>query len=106
MYQQIDFSHERDLSIDDLIRKVEAYYPDADFDLLRKAYEFAKKAHSGQKRSSGEEYIIHPLNVTYTLVKLRMDMDSLIAGLLHDVVEDCDIEPKTLESEFSPSVAQ
>jgi len=61
---------------------VEAYYPDADFIMLRKAYYFAEKAHEGQKRSSGEDYIIHPLNVAATLIKLRMDLDSIIAGLL------------------------
>ncbi|MGZ3790311.1 MAG: hypothetical protein ACXVLQ_17390, partial [Bacteriovorax sp.] len=67
MYQNLDFSHERDLTIDDLVRRVEAYYPDADFTMLRKAYLFAEKAHSGQKRSSGEDYIIHPINVAATL---------------------------------------
>jgi GTP pyrophosphokinase len=106
MYQQIDFSHERDLNIDELCKRVEAYYPDADFALLRKAYFYAEKAHSGQMRSSGEEYIIHPINVAGTLIKLRMDMDSIIAGLLHDVVEDCDVKPEEVEAEFSTEIAQ
>ena len=106
VYHKLDFSHERDLSADELCRRVESYYPDADFALLRKAYNFAEKAHEGQKRSSGEDYIIHPLNVAGTLIKLRLDMDSIIAGLLHDVVEDCDVTPEEIEKEFSTSIAQ
>ncbi|WP_372653197.1 bifunctional (p)ppGpp synthetase/guanosine-3',5'-bis(diphosphate) 3'-pyrophosphohydrolase [Halobacteriovorax sp.] len=106
MFHRLDFSHERDLNIEELVKRMEAYYPDADFALLKKAYFFAEKSHKGQMRSSGEEYIIHPLNVAGTLVKLRMDMDSVIAGLLHDVVEDCDVTPEEIEKEFSPEIAQ
>lgn len=106
MFHQIDFSHERDLNIDELCRRIEAYYPDADFPLIRKAYAFAEKAHKGQMRSSGEEYIIHPINVAGTLIKLRMDEESIIAGLLHDVVEDCDVSPEEIEKEFSHGIAQ
>ncbi len=106
MFQSLDFSHERDLTVDDVIRRVESYYPDADFDLMRRAYEMAEKAHSHQKRSSGEPYIIHPLNVAATLVKLRMDADSIMAGFLHDVVEDCDVTPEEIEKEVNPAVAQ
>lgn len=105
MYQNLDFSHERDLTVDDLVRRVEAYYPDADFTMLRKAYLFAEKAHSGQKRSSGEDYIIHPMNVAATLIRLHMDLDTIIAGLLHDVVEDCGVSPQEIEKEFNQGVA-
>lgn len=106
MFQSLDFSHERDVTIDDLVRRVESYYPDADFELLKKAYYFAEKAHQNQKRSSGEEYIIHPINVSATLIKLRMDLDSIMAGFLHDVVEDCGVDPAELEKEFNKDVAQ
>lgn len=106
MYQNLDFSHERDIGIDDLVRRVEAYYPDADFTLLRKAYLLAEKSHAGQKRSSGEDYIIHPINVAATLIKLRMDLDTIMAGLLHDVVEDCNVTPQEIEKEISPAVAE
>ncbi len=106
MQNQIDFSHERELTIDDLCRRLEAYNPDADLDFFRKGYVFAEKAHQGQKRSSGEEYIIHPINVVATLIKLRMDIDTLVAGFLHDVVEDCGVLPKTIEEEFNPDVAK
>lgn len=106
MFQSLDFSHERDLTIDDLLRRVESYYPDADFDLMRRAYLMSEKAHISQKRSSGEPYIIHPLNVAATLVKLRMDADSIMAGFLHDVVEDCDMLPEEIDKEVNPAVAQ
>lgn len=102
--QQLDFAHEADLNIDTLVKRVEVYFPDADFVFLRKAYNFAERAHHHQKRSSGEPYIIHPLNVAATLVKLRMDMDSIIAGLLHDVIEDCDITAEDMEKEFGSNV--
>jgi guanosine-3',5'-bis(diphosphate) 3'-pyrophosphohydrolase len=105
MYQNLDFSHERDISIDDLVRRVEAYYPDANFTMLRKAYIFAEKAHRGQKRSSGEDYIIHPINVAATLIRLHMDLDTIVAGLLHDVVEDCNVSPQEIEKEFNLGVA-
>lgn len=105
MFQSLDFSHERDIGVEDLVRRVEAYYPDADFNKLRKAYFFAEKAHAGQKRSSGEDYIIHPINVAATLIKLRMDLDTIMAGLLHDVVEDCNITPQEIEKEFGSGVA-
>jgi len=105
MFHRLDFSHERDLNIEELVKRMEAYYPDADFALLKKAYYFAEKSHKGQMRSSGEEYIIHPLNVAGTLVKLRMDMESVIAGLLHDVVEDTPVELVEIENKFGPVVA-
>ena len=106
MYNPIDFAHEKDIGLDDLILRMKAYYTEADFDLLKKAYHFSTKAHKGQKRSSGEDYIIHPINVAATLIKLKMDMNSIISGLLHDVLEDCDISPKTLEKEFGREVTQ
>jgi len=103
---QLDFSHERELSLEELKRRIKSYIPAADFTMLEKAYNFAKNAHTGQKRSSGEDYFIHPLNVAATLVRLRMDMDSIVAGLLHDVIEDCDVKPEEIEQEFSPEMAE
>jgi GTP pyrophosphokinase len=85
---------------------MEGYDSEADLTLLRRAFIFAEKSHKGQMRSSGEEYIIHPINVAATLIKLRLDMDSIVAGLLHDVVEDCDVTPEEIEKEFSSSIAQ
>lgn len=105
MFHRLDFSHERDLTIEDLVKRFQAYNPDKDVTMLRKAFLYAEKAHKGQMRSSGEEYIIHPMNVAGTLIKLRMDEESVISGFLHDVVEDCDISPEEIAEEFTPAIA-
>ncbi|HXH75029.1 MAG TPA: bifunctional (p)ppGpp synthetase/guanosine-3',5'-bis(diphosphate) 3'-pyrophosphohydrolase [Bacteriovoracaceae bacterium] len=104
--ERIDFSHEANLTIDELIKRTEVLLPDTDLTILRKCYEFAEKMHSAHKRSSGEPYIIHPLNVSATLVKLKMDLDSIMAGLLHDVVEDCEVSPEEISKMFGQTVAQ
>lgn len=106
MADRLDFSHEPNLTIDDLVGRVLNYHPEADVELLKRAYEFSAKAHITQKRSSGEPYIIHPLNVVATLVKLKMDIETLVAGFLHDVVEDCDVDPMEIEKFFGASIAQ
>jgi guanosine-3',5'-bis(diphosphate) 3'-pyrophosphohydrolase len=104
--ERIDFSHEANLTIDELVKRAEVLLPDTDMTILRKCYEFAEKMHSGVKRSSGEPYIIHPLNVAATLIKLKMDLDSIMAGLLHDTVEDCEVAPEDIAKMFGQSVAQ
>lgn len=104
--ERIDFSHEANLTIDDLVKRAEVRMPDTDLSILRKCYEVAEKMHINHKRSSGEPYIIHPLNVALTLVKLKMDIDSIMAGLLHDTVEDCDVSPEDISKMFGQSVAQ
>jgi len=104
--ERIDFSHEANLSIDELVKRTEVLLPESDIGLLRRCYEFAEKMHVNHKRSSGEAYIIHPLNVAATLIKLKMDLDSIMAGLLHDVVEDCDVTPEEISKMFGQSVAQ
>ena len=71
--ERIDFSHEANLTIDELVKRAEVLLPEADLSILRKCYEFAEKMHINHKRSSGESYIIHPLNVAGTLIKLKMD---------------------------------
>ncbi len=104
--ERIDFSHEANLTIDELVKRGEVLWPEADLSILRKCFEFADKMHAGVKRSSGEPYIIHPLNVAATLIKLKMDVDSIMAGLLHDTVEDCDVAPEDIAKMFGQSVAQ
>ncbi len=104
--ERIDFSHEAGLTVDELINRAEVLLPDTDLSILRKCFEFADKMHQGVKRSSGEPYIIHPLNVAATLIKLKMDLDSIMAGLLHDTVEDCDVNPEDIAKMFGQSVAQ
>lgn len=72
----------------ELVTIIAEYNPDADFAQIKKAWEFAKAAHVGQERLSGEAYVYHPLNVALILASWKMDITSVIAGLLHDTVED------------------
>ena len=94
------------LSIEDLKQKWEkSSPPKASWEPIYKAYLMSKKAHEGQKRLSGEDYITHPLHVAGILADLSLDKESLMAGLLHDVVEDSSIELKDIEREFGPTIA-
>jgi GTP diphosphokinase / guanosine-3',5'-bis(diphosphate) 3'-diphosphatase len=78
----------REVKVTDLIEKVQSYYPAANVDLLRKAYDFSAKVHKGQKRLSGEPYLIHPMAVANVIADLKLDVPSIVGGLLHDTVED------------------
>jgi GTP pyrophosphokinase len=71
-----------------------------EFDLIRKALDFSQKSHFGQKRASGEEYFIHPLNVAKILNSWNLDTQTIVAGLLHDVVDDCQVSLAVIEKEF------
>ena len=73
---------------------------------IKKAINFANKAHEGQFRKSGEPFITHPINVGIILASLKMDADTVIAGLLHDVVEDCDIPLNDVKKKFGNNVGQ
>lgn len=92
------------MTIEDVIKEVEKYNPD-EVERVRSAYELAAKAHTSQKRESGEPYIIHPLNVCMNLTKFRADGSSLCAGLLHDVVEDTEYTLEDIENLFGSDVA-
>lgn len=80
--------------------------PDRDIELIHRAFQFAQKAHQGQKRSSGEEYIVHPIETAITLAKMRLDSATIAAGLLHDVSDDTPVTIKDIENEFGAEVAQ
>jgi len=86
--------------------KVFEYYPDANFELLKKAYSVALKAHFKQKRKDKEPYITHPLTVANIIADLKLDEISIASALLHDVVEDSDISVDYLEKEFGKEVAK
>ena len=88
-----------------LIEKIKLYHPSDDFSMIEKAYHIADDAHQGQKRKSGEPYIIHPLCVAIILAELEMDKETIVAGLLHDVIEDTEYTKEDLTREFSPEVA-
>lgn len=88
-----------------LLAEVKNYSTNADTELLTKAYEFAAKAHDGQLRASGEPFINHPLNVSLILAGLELDVVTIAAGLLHDVVEDTGVSLETIEEQFGAEVA-
>lgn len=88
-----------------LLEKASTYLKEADLELIKKAYDFAAKAHEGQTRKSGEAYILHPLAVAEILVNMQMDVTSIIASLLHDVVEDTSVSLETLREEFGDTCA-
>jgi len=92
--------------IDQLIKRVESYNPDADVALVRRAYAFSAKAHEGQTRQSGEPYLQHPLAVAGVLTALRSDVTAIVAGLLHDTVEDTLATSEELEHEFGNDIAR
>jgi GTP pyrophosphokinase len=93
------------LQVTDIIDRVRAYQPAADAEMIKRAYEYSSKAHTGQKRKSGDPYFIHPASVAGIITELRLDAASVCAGLLHDVVEDTLATTKDIEREFGNEVA-
>ncbi|PIP17584.1 MAG: hypothetical protein COX43_03555 [Parcubacteria group bacterium CG23_combo_of_CG06-09_8_20_14_all_35_9] len=93
------------MTIQDLLNTIKTNNPEADLDLVKLAYEFAQKAHKGQKRLSGEDYIQHPLHTAQILAEMRADITSIIAGLLHDVPEDTNYTIQDIEKDFGKEVA-
>lgn len=91
--------------IQKLIDKVQSYNPEADTDIIREAYYFAEKHHEGQKRNSGEDYIVHPFNVACILAEMNMDVSTIIAGLLHDTIEDTSVTYDDVKEKFGEEVA-
>ena len=83
------------IRFEDLLDKVRSYSPDADLELLRRAYVFSALEHKGQVRHSGEPYLVHPLEVADILADMKLDAVCVAAGLLHDVVEDTLTTPET-----------
>ena len=94
------------IRFEDILDKVESYKPDFDEELLQKAYIFSAREHRGQVRSSGEPYLVHPINVAYILADMRLDETSIAVGLLHDVLEDTLTTKETLQSLFGEQVAE
>ncbi len=87
-----------------LINKLEEYNPE-EIEIIKKAYFYADNLHSGQKRQSGEPYISHPLNVAYILAGMHADRDTVIAGLLHDTLEDTNITKEDIAHDFNQTIA-
>ncbi len=89
----------------ELISRILTYHPSTDISMIEKAYKVADKAHEGQFRKSGEPYIMHPLNVAIILAELELDKETIVAGILHDVVEDTVMTSEEIAAEFSEEVA-
>jgi guanosine-3',5'-bis(diphosphate) 3'-pyrophosphohydrolase len=93
------------IRFEDLVEKVRATNPDADIELLRRAYVFSAFEHKGQVRHSGEPYLVHPLEVADQLADMKLDVVAIAAGLLHDIVEDTQTPIEKIRDLFGPDVA-
>ncbi len=89
----------------ELINRVRKYHPSTDISMIEKAYHIARDAHEGQLRKSGEPYVIHPISVAIILADLELDKETIVAGILHDVVEDTVMSDEDVIREFSEEVA-
>ena len=94
------------ISSSELIAKIKEYHPNTDEQLIQKAYIFAKTSHGNQKRHSGEPYFSHPLAVAEILTELKLDQESIITALLHDLVEDTEVTLQEVEKQFGEQIAQ
>ncbi|MDD7268101.1 MAG: bifunctional (p)ppGpp synthetase/guanosine-3',5'-bis(diphosphate) 3'-pyrophosphohydrolase [Lachnospiraceae bacterium] len=103
--QRIQDMNEPDRAYENLIKTILEYHPSTDTSMIEKAYRLAKGAHEGQFRKSGEPYIIHPLAVALILADLELDKETVVAGLLHDVVEDTIITTDEIAVQFGEEVA-
>jgi len=93
------------LTVEGLIEKIKVYHGEAELDIVRLAYDFAKDAHEGQFRKSGEPYIIHPLAAAHILADMKIDPSIITGALLHDVPEDTNVTIEEVEKNFGPDIA-
>ncbi len=100
-----DLTHGIDTHFERLLATVHANRPGDDLDIIRSAWQFCMSQHEGQKRASGEPYIIHPLDVGQILAEMKMDSTAIAAGLLHDAVEDTDVSTQDISRRFGAQVA-
>ena len=99
--------NEKMLTIEEIISKARSYIEDEEqIQVIEKAYNFAKSKHEGQFRKSGEAYIYHPMNVALILISVYADYETISAGLLHDVLEDCDCTPEEMEKVFGTNITK
>ena len=94
------------VTVETIIARAKEYLPHLNADRIKRAYDFAVKAHEGQTRFSGEPYIIHPLNVANILIDYHPDEDSIITALLHDVAEDTSFTIEHIEARFGSTVSK
>jgi guanosine-3',5'-bis(diphosphate) 3'-pyrophosphohydrolase len=92
------------IRINDIIDKIADYVPEADLDIVKRAYIYSARVHEGQVRLSGEPYLSHPLEVAGILTDMKLDPESIAAGLLHDVIEDTSATPQEIKDLFGPEI--
>ena len=103
----LSIEKEEVLTIEEIISKARSYIEDEEqIQVVEKAYNFAKEKHEGQFRKSGEPYITHPMNVALILISVYADYETISAGFLHDVLEDCDCTPEEMESIFGENITK
>lgn len=95
----------KELTVGELVEKVRSYHPAADVELIRRAYDFSARVHAGQKRLSGEPFLVHPMAVAGVIADLKLDVPSVVSGLLHDTVEDTLTTIDEVESLFGKEIA-
>src|SRR5215813_3496467 len=100
----LDILGSRMIRIEEIVDKVALNHPAANLDLLRRAYLFSAREHKGQKRASGESYLVHPLEVANILAEMKLDEVSVATGLLHDVVEDTLVDLETIRQYFGEEI--
>ncbi len=93
------------IRLEDIVERIQSYHPDADVDVLRRAYIFSAKAHQGQMRLSGEAYLIHPIEVAAILTSLKLDAATVATGLLHDTIEDTASSLEEIKALFGEEIA-
>lgn len=94
------------ITLDDILNEVKSYNPHSQTENIRKSYRFSEQAHAGQKRHSGEPFLIHPLEVAKILTQLKMDDASIIAAILHDTIEDTKVAKEDILKQFGTDVAE
>jgi GTP pyrophosphokinase len=92
------------MTLGELVDQVRIYHPEADANLIARAYDFSERMHQGQKRLSGEPYFVHPVEVAKIITTMKLDVPSVVTGLLHDTVEDTLTTLKQIEKEFGPEI--
>ena len=92
-------------SADELVGRVRSYHSGADVELIRRAYDFSRQVHRGQKRQSGDPYFVHPVGVACLIADLKLDVPSIVTGLLHDTVEDTLTTLSEIEQQFGDEIA-
>src|SRR5271157_1178326 len=94
------------IRFNDIVEEILKYNPEADVDLLERAYILSAQVHKGTVRLSGEPYLVHPLEVAYMLTKMNLDVPSVVSGLLHDTVEDSYLTKEEIKEFFGTEVAE